>query len=133
MTRIAVPLRRAALIEAALRVIARQGIAGATTRAIAAEAKMSLASLHYAFGSRDELIGAVIEQVVQRQAGAALGAVDPDADLVTVVRQGFRAYLAVITADPAQELALMELTQYALRTPGLGISARQMYDGYYAA
>jgi AcrR family transcriptional regulator len=133
MTRIAVPLRRAALIEAALRVIARQGVAEATTRAIAAEAKMSLASLHYAFGSRDELIAAVIAHVVQRQAGAALGALDPRADMVTIVRQGFRAYLAVIAADPEQEQALAELTQYALRTPNLTISARQVYESYYSA
>lgn len=64
MSRLPVPQRRAALIEAALRVIARDGLAAATTRAIAAEAGMSLASLHYAFTSRDELIGKDRKSVV---------------------------------------------------------------------
>ena len=55
MTRIPAAERRAALIDAALRVVSRNGLAQATTRAIVAEAGMSLASFHYAFESRDEL------------------------------------------------------------------------------
>jgi len=133
MARIPVPQRRAALIEAALRVIARQGVAAATTRAIAAEAGMSLASLHYAFESRDELIAGVIAHVLEQQAGAALDTLTPGADLITTLRDGFRAYLAVIAADPLREQAMMELTQYALRTPGLADLARRQYAAYYAA
>ena len=48
--------RRALLLQAALRVIAEQGVAGATTRAIVAEAGMSLASFHYAFRSHAEMM-----------------------------------------------------------------------------
>ena len=55
MPRLAVAERREALIEAALRVTEREGLAGGTTRAIVAEAGMSLASFHYAFSSREEL------------------------------------------------------------------------------
>ena len=43
MTRIPASERRTALIEAALRVVSRNGITQATTRAIVAEADMSLA------------------------------------------------------------------------------------------
>ena len=42
--------------DTALTVIARDGVHAATTRAIVAEAGMALASFHYAFRSRDELI-----------------------------------------------------------------------------
>ena len=56
MPRLAVAERRAALVEAALRVMVRGGLAAGTTRAIVAEAGMSLASFHYAFSSRDELL-----------------------------------------------------------------------------
>jgi AcrR family transcriptional regulator len=133
MTRIPVPQRRAALIEAALRVIASRGVAAATTRAIAAEAGMSLASLHYAFESRDELIVGVIAHVLEQQAEAALGTLSPDVDLLTTLSNGFRAYLAVVTADPQREQALFELTQYAMRTPGLEGVAERQYASYYAA
>lgn len=133
MVRIPVPQRRAALIEAALRVIAEHGVAAATTRAIAAEAGMSLASLHYAFESRDELIAGVIEHVVNQQAGAALANLTPGADLITTLREGFRSYLAVIAADPLREQAMFELTLYALRTPILRTQAGHQYESFYAA
>ena len=54
MPRVSAPSRREALIEAALRVMERDGLTAGTTRAIVAEAGMSLASFHYAFSSRDE-------------------------------------------------------------------------------
>ena len=46
MQRIAVEDRRQALLAAGLRVIARDGMARASTRAIAAEADMPTASFH---------------------------------------------------------------------------------------
>ncbi|MFP3394334.1 TetR family transcriptional regulator, partial [Brevibacillus sp. SIMBA_076] len=61
MTRIPVADRRMALVQAALRLIARDGVAAATTRRIVAEAGMPLASFHYVFSSRDELMGELIE------------------------------------------------------------------------
>ena len=74
MARIPATERRAALARAALAVIARDGVHAATTRAIVAEAGMSLASFHYAVASRDELLrkigigrfGALLPQAVQR-------------------------------------------------------------------
>jgi AcrR family transcriptional regulator len=108
-------------------------VGGATTRAIAGEAGMSLASLHYAFGSRDALMAAVIAHVVDRQTGAALRSIDPSADLVTVIREGFRAYFAVVIADPEHEQAMFELTQYALRAPGQATTVQQVYASFYAA
>lgn len=133
MSRLPVPQRRAALIEAALRVIARDGLAAATTRAIAAEAGMSLASLHYAFTSRDELIGKVIDYVVELQAEGATTALRPGDDLISTIRTALREYLAVIIADPSRELALQELTLYALRTPSLTNAAKDQYARFYAA
>ena len=66
MTRIPAPERRAALARAARTVIARDGLQAATTRAIVAEADMPLASFHYAFASRDELLAELVRRVVGR-------------------------------------------------------------------
>lgn len=48
--------RREELLDATLRVIAREGPAGASHRAVAAEAGVPLGSTTYYFGSRDEML-----------------------------------------------------------------------------
>ena len=133
MSRIPATERRAALAHAALAVIARDGVAAATTRAIAAEAGMPLASFHYAVPSRDELLSDVIELVVAGEGTVTLGSLAADApDLRSAVRATFAAYLELVRADPAHEQAMFELTQHALRTPALAGLPRQQYDSYRA-
>ena len=112
MTRIPASERRSALIEAALRVVSRRGIAQATTRAIVAEAGMSLASFHYAFDSRDELIATV----VAREQQAVVPDIVPGQDLRQILESGLLRYLEHLKADPDHEQAMLELTQYALRS-----------------
>jgi AcrR family transcriptional regulator len=132
MPRIAAADRRAALIQAALRVIAAHGVAAATTRAIAAEAGMSLASLHYAFTSRDELIS----YVVREQTRAALTAITAPlvpGGVAETISVALRSYLDIVVADPGRELAMFELSLHSLREQGLRDAARQQYDLYYAA
>ncbi len=125
--------RRTALVQAALRVIAREGVAAATTRAIVAEADMALASFHYAFRSRDELIAELIRFVVENEAMAASAALSFEGDLETTIRNGLKAFMDLVASDPLREQAMLELTQYALRTPELGESARRQYESYYRA
>ncbi|WP_223249052.1 TetR/AcrR family transcriptional regulator [Williamsia muralis] len=55
-----VETRRDLLVQAAFRVIAEHGVEAATTRRISAAASMSLASFHYAFESRDELLAELV-------------------------------------------------------------------------
>jgi TetR/AcrR family transcriptional regulator, regulator of biofilm formation and stress response len=62
--------RKAALLDAAVEVIAEQGVAGATHRAIAARAGMSTSTTSYFFSSLDQLVAAALhvvgERIVQR-------------------------------------------------------------------
>lgn len=125
--------RRASLVQAALRVIARDGVAAATTRAIVAEADMPLASFHYAFRSRDELIAELIEFVVDNEAMAASAALSFEGDLKSTIRGGLKAFMDLVASDPLREQAMLELTQYALRTPDLGDAAVRQYASYYRA
>ncbi|HEY0214906.1 MAG TPA: TetR/AcrR family transcriptional regulator [Cellulomonas sp.] len=149
--RIAVQDRRRALIDAAVRVIAREGVAAATTRAVVAEAGMSLASLHYAFPSREHLLDAVIAEVTDQERRAAeegllpldalVGTPDaldaPDGGgrpgLEEVVRAGLDRYVDLLEADPDREQALLELATYALRTPGQRAARVAQYDVYQEA
>ncbi|NUT34813.1 MAG: TetR family transcriptional regulator [Hamadaea sp.] len=133
MARMAVADRRAALIQAAIRVIAAEGVAAATTRAITAEAGMSLASFHYAFRSRDELIAELIPFVVADETAAAAATLADGVDLTTALRLGLTAFLDLVAAAPARELAMLELTQYALRTDTLAETAKAQYARYHEA
>ena len=56
--------RRRQLIEAAVRVLQRDGVDHVTTRAIAAEADAPLASIHYTFGSKTDIVRAAFEHVI---------------------------------------------------------------------
>ena len=130
MARIPASERRSALIEAALRVVSRNGIAQATTRAIVAEAGMSLASFHYAFDSRDELMDELISTVIENARHAVMPEVLADGPLVDVLEAGIVRYFEHLKADPEHEQAMLELTQYALRSPDRHPLALAQYARY---
>ena len=132
MPRLSVTDRRSLLLDSALRVVARQGVSGATTRAIVAEAGMSLASFHYAFQSRDELLAELVSTVVACEV-AVLECLDVAvSDLTETVRRGLLHYFDLLRGDPQREQAMLELTQYALRSPELQPLAHAQYQRYYA-
>ncbi|MFB9310693.1 AcrR family transcriptional regulator [Agromyces hippuratus] len=130
MARIPASERRAALVQAALRVVSQRGIAHATTRAIVAEAGMSLASFHYAFDSRDELIDELITTVVAREQEAVLPDDLQGHDIRDMLEAGLLRYFEHLRADPEHEQAMLELTQYALRSPERHPLAIAQYDKY---
>lgn len=135
VTRIAATDRRAALIQAALRVVAEHGVQAATTRAIVAEAGMSLASFHYVFTSRDELMSELVTYVVSQQERALAPVLMPDqgpVELRDAIRAGLQTYFDVVRSDPQREKAMFELTHYAMRSPGLERLAQLQYASYYA-
>lgn len=130
MTRIPASERRAALIDAALRVVSRNGLAQATTRAIVAEAGMSLASFHYAFESRDELVDELITTVIGREQQAVLPDPITGQTLREILEAGLLRYFEHLRADPDHEQAMLELTQYALRSPERHPLAAAQYARY---
>ena len=143
MARIPAQVRRTELIEAALRVMERDGVGAATTRAIVAEAGMPLATFHYCFRSRDEMLGELISLVIGREVEAALGGMagggpaklpsPGPARLAALLRQGLHGYLEHVEKNPGHELVLFELNHYALRTPELAELAVEQYRQYYGA
>jgi AcrR family transcriptional regulator len=137
MKRIPAMERRAALVDAAFRVVAERGIAAATTRAIVAEAGMSLASFHYAFESRDELMTELVRRVVEGEESALAPVIAADIDdavtMEQLIRVGLEQFFQAVRNDPEHERAMFELTQYAMRVPGMEQLATAQYRRYYAA
>ncbi len=118
--------RRADLIEAALRVIARDGVAAATTRRIADEAAVPLGTLHYWFAGKSELLEQVM-LVVLDQISAATLAVDYSGSIVDRFRA---AWKVIVEDDPGRQLAFYELTAHAIRYPELRHIAVTQYGLY---
>ena len=124
--------RRRSLIDAAFSIIARDGIAAASTRAVANEAGASLASYHYAFRSQAELMKALIEDTLSFERLGLESAMIDATDLRSTIELCLRNYFEGLKANPHREMAMLELTQYALRTPGLEHYASAQYQRYYA-
>jgi AcrR family transcriptional regulator len=130
MTRLSSEERRAAIVRAAVRVIARSGLASATTRAIVAEARMPLASFHYAFRSRDEMIRELVAFVVGDEQLAILASLRPGADIRSAIRVGMQAYFDLVVSEPGREQTMFELLHYSLRTPELADLPPFQYGSY---
>ncbi|SDR79954.1 TetR/AcrR family transcriptional regulator [Agrococcus carbonis] len=110
--------RRAQLIEAGLRVIAREGMHGATVRAIVAEAGVPLATFHYVFASRDEMIGEAYAFMAAPTAADLQGLPEdatPEAAALAMLSAWFEAFVA----HPEYELAVMEIMAYCRRSETL--------------
>ena len=132
MARMSAADRRDKLVEAAIRVMTRDGVAKATTRAIASEAAMPLGVLHYAFRSKGELM-AVVTRTIAQQSKTEIDAATlagPTDDLFELVLGGLCAYFEHVVAHPGQHLVTYELTTTALRDPELEEVAKQQYDYY---
>ena len=133
MARVPSAQRRDELVQAALRVIDRDGVHGATTRAIVSEARVPLATFHYVFRSRDELIRELIAFVVEQEGLAAAGSLQGATDIRSLIRGGLQAYFDLVVADPTREQAMFELFHYALRTEELSDLPRVQYESYHRA
>ncbi|HZR42946.1 MAG TPA: TetR/AcrR family transcriptional regulator [Ktedonobacteraceae bacterium] len=122
--------RRSEIISAAIRVIARDGLAETTTRKIAAEASVNQAALRYYFGSKDDLLFAVLQEMIQRTKEVALASMGENLDLRDLVAESLRGFWAYVELAPELQVMQYELILYALRHPASAWLAKEKYDGY---
>ena len=132
MTRMTAAERRALLVEAAIVVMSRDGVARTTTRAVVAEAGMQIGVFHYCFRSKDELILEVMHTIGRRSLSAVAEVLARSTDTAELLRLASRAFWTHIEAHPLERLLVFELTHYALRQPGQEEAAAAQYAGYQA-
>lgn len=118
MQYMAADARRRQLVEAAGRVIRRDGLERATTRAIAEEAGASLPTLHYAYRDKTELLTAVCEQWLELAADLLRGLVPEGCSPPDAVANLMRGFFDWVAADHAVGLAQYELLIWAIRNDG---------------
>ena len=122
--------RRAEILAAAIRVLARDGIAETTTRKIAAEANVNQATLRYYFGSKDDLLFAVLQEMMRVTREIVRAGTPQGRNVQDAIAESMRAFWAHIEAMPELQIMQYELTLYALRHPESQWLAKQQYDGY---
>ena len=122
--------RRAAIIAAAVRVLAREGITETTTRKIAAEADANQAMIAYYFGGKDELLYAVLQEMMRRTSEIAGAALPERLGFAETLAGAVEAFWSHVEQAPELQIMQYELTLYALRRPESSWLARRQYTGY---
>jgi TetR/AcrR family transcriptional regulator, regulator of biofilm formation and stress response len=120
--------RRQAIVEAAGRLIARDGLGELTHRRVAAEANVPVGSTTYYFSDLDELRGAALADAATTTAGYLerwRRVLDENADLPATLARLATEYLA----DPERHRTLNELYTAATHRPELRRLARLWPEG----
>ncbi len=132
---------RQRLLDAALELVAEDGVQAVTHRAVEQRAGVARGSTRYHFKTRDELLEALVDHVAQidtaliehvgEGVGDSPGLGDPPHDLDRLAdgtpvalsaddqERAMRALTAGFLADPRQSLVRFELYLYAARRPEL--------------
>ncbi|MBA8827354.1 DNA-binding transcriptional regulator YbjK [Saccharopolyspora lacisalsi] len=121
--------RRRAIVDATLRIVERDGVAGVSHRNIAREAGVPAASIAYYFGSIDELLVATLLESVE----TLIGELNRLADTVNGGDAHRPAAVARLLADMVREhrgrtIAEYELYLLAARRPALRPAARRWIE-----
>src|SRR5271170_769725 len=117
MARRSLEAQRQHFIDAAILVVANEGVARATTRRIAEAANVPLAGLHYCFKTKEELFEAIVESSTSVGLDWAGRDVAPGMGLQRAVEVILRGHLEWIVENLSMVQAQLELTHWALRSP----------------
>lgn len=117
---------RARLLAATAQVVAEGGVAGATSRDIAAAAGTNLASITYHFGSKDALVAAALVAEVERLVEPALAALEGDGEPSTRMLDAVGALLEAFDASRHQAPAYLEALVASTRSGEAGDEAHAL-------
>lgn len=124
-------VRRPQLIAAARAALARDGVAKTSLRAVAAEAGVPLGTMQYIFPTKELLLRAVIEDVVDEIADVLKSLADADHGLERAIRTALTSFWnQLVEAHWGLQLMQYELTVYSLRAAGQEELARWQYERY---
>ncbi|MGW1749611.1 TetR/AcrR family transcriptional regulator [Streptomyces sp. NPDC002092] len=119
---------REALLNAAVRVVARGGLRKLTYRAVAEEAGVTHGLVVHHFGSRDALIEEALAHTIRTSLSTS--ALEPGTGKVADFSTGLSD---MVTADPGIQAFQYELLLEARRRPELLPQLRALYDEYFDA
>lgn len=103
------PSKRTCILEAALRVVARDGVTAVTYDSVADEAGLTKGGLVYHFPSRESLLAALQQHLADQWETALIQAAEAPVDKLTdAQRAAAYARVAATSADRAELLLILE-------------------------
>ncbi|MYS85786.1 TetR/AcrR family transcriptional regulator [Embleya scabrispora] len=124
--------RHSRIVEAATQVIARDGLAAATTRRIADEAQVNLASLHYSFKGKGEIYAAVDDALRTRIINSSPESAQAHS-CQEIVRSLIGRFQNLLRTERELAIAQYELLLWALRTKHKEQHAADSYQAFISA
>ena len=121
--------RRTALVLAAYRLISERGFEGLRTREVAAEVGVNIATLHYYFPTKEQLVEGVVEHAMQRFATTLLTQGSSSGQL----RNYLRAVRRLAQNEPQLGAVMGELMLRSSRDPALAKTIEHMYEVWHRA
>ena len=122
--------RRAAIVDAALVVMIRQGIAATTARDVASEMGTSSGLIHHYFTSMDDLLAEAFDRVASGDLARTVGAIDASDEPVQRLAIFFAFYNR---ADEDMGMQLwLDAWAEAARRPALQQTSRRLNEAWQA-
>lgn len=123
---------RAAILQAAIREFAQEGIAGARTDAIAKTARVNKALLYYYYKDKETLYGAALDYAFQQMSSHLLEALDRDLPPTRKVLNYVGTYFDFIAGHGEnRNLIQMEMMRSGHGSPHLQRIAKQYFQPLY--
>lgn len=127
--RVSAEERKEQLISATVELMRREGVQSVTIRAIAKEANAPLATAHYCFSNKEELMDAAAEAWFKNLSRFSSGA-PVDLGLRKAVEQVAEGYWRALEEEPASILSEIELILWATRNAAVSPLAAKIYPAY---
>ncbi|MFP3461977.1 TetR family transcriptional regulator [Arthrobacter globiformis] len=121
--------RKEQLIAATVELMRREGVQAVTVRAIAKEANAPLATAHYCFTGKDEILDAAAEAWL-KNLSLFSSDVPVDLGLRKAVEQVAEGYWRALEEEPANLLAEIEMILWATRNIAVSPLAAKIYPAY---
>lgn len=131
MVRLTIEQRRELIIEAAWRVMIKDGVCAATTRAICAEAGMPQSAFHYCFDSRAELLKLAVTDRIPEQLAFAANALRRHHSLQDALAAALRAYWRDVELNTERHAVLYDITMTSYYDPDLRELCAFQYAQYH--
>lgn len=124
--------RRRSLVLAAYQLIAEKGFEQLRTRDVAARAGVNISTLHYYFTSKEDLIPAVVDHLLDEfSANPVPGTQLDDATPLGQIRAMFSRTYDRFEARPEMFIVLSELVLRSLRSPLLQTSMQRLDQSWH--
>ena len=119
--------RRGALVRAAYNQLAARGFEGLRTREVAAEAGVNVATLHYYFPTKEQLIEGVVEHAMDRFRTTLAPHGSPSDQL----RNHLRSVKRLVQDEPQLGIVMGELALRSARDPSIARIMRETNEGWH--